>query len=63
MNQAHSFPPVEIGGGAPATAAADDGDSLRWLAFPGIALIAAAAALLVLRDRRRRGPGQQPQAA
>ena len=73
MNQAHSFPPVDIGSNAsaPATtppktsapAPVDDGGSLTWLAFPGIALIAAAAAILLLRDRRRRGPGHQPQAA
>ena len=71
-NQAHSFPPVDIGRTRarprprrrrrPAPAPTDDG-SLTWLAFPGIALIAAAAAILLLRDRRRRGPGHQPQAA
>jgi hypothetical protein len=60
-NQAHSFPPVDIGGAASAPAA--DGDSLTWLAFPGIALLLAAGAILLLRDRRRRSPGHQPQAA
>ena len=56
-NQAHSFPPVEIG--APATRR-DDGNSLRWLALPGIALLLAAAALLLVPRARRR---HQPQAA
>jgi hypothetical protein len=72
MNQAHQFPPVQIGDPASAPAAAstqtpapaDDGGSLTWLAYPGIALLVAAAAILLLRDRRRRGgPGHQPQAA
>jgi hypothetical protein len=71
-DQAHSFPPVDIGTAASAPAAAppktsapattDDGGSLTWLAFPGIALLVAAGGFL-LRDRRRRGPGQRPQAA
>ena len=64
-NQAHSFPPVDIGENASAPAArrrsqprpTDDGGSLTWLAFPGIALIAGRAAILLLRDRRRRGRG------
>ena len=54
-NQAHSFPPVEIG-----AATADGGSSLRWLALPGIALLLAAAALLLMPRARRR---HQPQAA
>ena len=54
-NQAHSFPPVQIG--APTT---DDGSSLRWLALPGAALLLAAAALLLVPRARRR---HQPQAA
>lgn len=72
-NQAHSFPPVDIGTNASAPAAAppktsapattDDGSSLTWLAIPGIALMVAAVGILLLRDRRRRGPGNQPQAA
>ena len=43
---------------------ADDGSSLTWLAFPGIALMVAAAGILLLRNRRRRdGHAHQPQAA
>ncbi len=55
-NQAHSFPPVVIG----ATATTGDEHSLRWLAIPGIALLLAAAALLLVPRARRR---HQPQAA
>ena len=64
-NQAHAFPPVDIGEPATTTATAtDDGNSLRWLAIPGIALLLAAAALLLVpRARRRRRTRQQPQAA
>jgi hypothetical protein len=64
-NQAHSFPPVDIGAntGAPAAERSADDGSPTWLAFPGIALMAGALALLLVRDRRRHSPGHQPQAA
>jgi len=60
-NQAHSFPPVDI---RATTATTDDGNELRWLAIPGIALLLAAGALLLVPwARRRRRTHQQPQAA
>jgi hypothetical protein len=63
MNQAHSFPPVDIGGATTAAAStpADDGSSLRWLAIPGIAALVAALALLLVPRRRR--SRHQPQTA
>ena len=74
MNQAHTFPAVEIGDGmrvpaatpAKSAPAADDGGSpLRWLAIPGIALIVAAIAILRAapgrsRDTRRRRESHHP---
>ena len=54
---------------APATAPpttrrpADDGGPRCLARFPGIALLAAAAAILLIRDRAPARPGQQPQAA
>jgi len=62
----HTFPPVEIGRAlAQAPAPAEEppsgggGDSMGWPAIPGIALLFASAALLLV-DRRRH---HQPQAA
>jgi hypothetical protein len=60
---AHTFKAVDIGGAPAAKTTTGDGGSRTWLAFPGIALIAAAAAILLLRDRRRERPTHQPQAA
>jgi hypothetical protein len=65
----HTYPAVQIGGPgtttttttAPAPANTDDGGpNLLWL-IPGIALLLAAGALLLIG--RRPGHGQQPQAA
>jgi len=59
--QPHTYPAVEIQGTAPAAAAtADTGPNLLWL-IPGIALLLAAAAILVLPRTRARQ--HKPQAA
>jgi hypothetical protein len=64
-NQAHSFPPVQIGAapaGSPAAATATQDDGPRWwLAIAGIALIGLAALIVV--PKRRRSHSHQPQAA
>jgi hypothetical protein len=57
--QLHTYAPVQIAAAAPVPAPSDDGPNLLWL-LPGIALLLAAAALLVLPRRRH---AQQPQAA
>jgi hypothetical protein len=62
--QPHTYPPVQIGGAAAPAAAPtsdDDGPNLLWL-IPGIALLLAAIALLIV-PRLRDTHSQHPQAA
>ena len=61
--QPHTYPPVQITDAAApaATASGDDGPNLLWL-IPGIALLLAAIALLIV-PRLRTSHSQHPQAA
>jgi hypothetical protein len=59
-NQAHTFPPAQIGETAAAETAGDSAGPRWWLAVPGVALLLIAAALVVPRRRRH---SHQPQAA